>query len=429
MPIQVKYFDNAGAEIDSPDDGNDSSAFTAVVDGDKPLVVFSAGSDNGADIPPRPKLADLSGVDPDPDPRRMIAVGDALRTMEIVAYGIKNTRRVLTGGPLNNSMPAYDDPSPPGVAGSYTHPTIPPRYVCQPLSPNYLNSIGESFEYGLVWDPSDEDNWKHRGQFAHLLARFYRGVFAQAGVCATIGSVSAGLMSMSAHVNAGATMNDIATPPARPYLSIVNISHNENHNFNIVSYGRSPWFVCDPWVAEPYVVEFDKNWCDPSGVDVWSEIRIYADLEDPFGLPLMNKWKDDHLDDSNAVEGLLLTPDVIRTKCGEYERNLPPRGFSMIPEGAELFDNPPNWYPNLETGRCLRPGETTAITAKTFHPQSGYQMLTTHPEGCNKYTDAQWLEYRKQNEPVVRGDEWGTLVTDFYPEYGEHQADEEVAAE
>ena len=409
MNPEVRYYDERGVLLDfQPAENPPAVDRTAIVDMELGVNLCTFHTAKNGALPARPTLEEIT----DENAPNWAAIGDTQVAAQVASHAIHRTRFLMHRGPLNQLLPREDELNPPGESGQLDHPTVRPGYMCEPLAPAYLDSIGDTLEAKLIQD------WRGKlfGEFARLLAPFYRGVRLQCGVCSTFSAVATGMMSMDAPVEHEYknTERNLETSDGA-YLSIINLSHAEDHSFSLVSYGNSPWLVCDPWVAEPYVLPLEENWCKADGITAWSELRVYRRLEHHFGLPVMSAWNANHLADESAVTGLHLTPAVLRLADRYIGGVFPAAGTSMYPEagdGVAAFSTARPWHIDTDAYRHHATNESLAIRkiAPKFHVTKVFDIITNHDRF---FADgAGWAEFRRRNPPVVRGNEWGDRVSE-----------------
>ncbi len=370
---------------------------------DQPLLQFYGTTVRK--IEERPKFSDIAKK------KDWRAIGDAQVTATIVESAIRRTRFLMKRGTLNHLLPREDVLNPEHSPPIYDDPTHRPGYLCEPLSPAYLDSIGNSIhaKFCNTWRGAD------LGQFASLIGRYYAGVRLQAGVCSNMSAVAIAMLTMDAPVEGQ------FGKPKKPFvfnenetLSIIDLSHSGEHSFCLASYGQSPWFVCDPWVAEPYVIPLEENYFPEEGITSWSEIRVHRRLEHPFGLPSMALWDNSHGDKKHNVENFPVDNLVIR-QVEKYLVDSVKIDFDidMVPNDA-FQDRGANANAFRKYG--AHEDAVSRRIAHRFHTDHVWVQPSNHKLSDPELDQEEWLKYRKEHPPVVRGNEWGDKV-DMNPGY------------
>ncbi len=382
MPIEIQFYTNNNRDPKYTEEPHNDWTVVADTEHNRPLVAYSK-SYPGTEFPERQTEEEVGE-----EPEALMNIYKAVRT---ATRGVRESRKQFRYGPVNNAMFPYD-------ANGKIDESVAPSYVCEPIQPYFLYTNGNLLESRIS---------KFAPPFVDLLARFYRGVKTGAGVCSTLSAVGAGLMSMYSMPNSvrpedqEVTLdNFLADEDPTTYLSIVTVSHGLNHSFNIVSYRNSPWYVSDPWPAEAYVLPISDGLFDLGDINGWAELRVYASLEDPFGLPLMSAWENEHSEDKNKVAGLSLQPKVLRQAWADYTD-----GLEVLSEyrkaGPGGADDYMPWV--IEDGVWTpveRAGRIRGLSEKLFlqfhAPPSAYTQVTN-------VTD----EAKPRYTPVAVGSEWG----------------------
>lgn len=413
---------------------------------DRPLIIVGAASDG--EIPSRPTMHEaIHGSNPG-------AVGDMQLSYRAAYQALRQTRYMMPQGPLNNVMHAHESTHFPHRSPSSKNKDHRPGYICEPASPGFLFQAGETFE-----DALKISNGTHLGQLAGLLARFYRGVRTGGGVCSTISAVATGMLTTNFpnlrnyernHENDDSDFisvkqvlkhggNTKGTEFSR--LCILNVSHIIDHSFCLVSFGDSPWMVCDPWPEEPYILPFEKNYFDNKnsyfdkdkqtntarGIKSWQLITVIAPVEDPFGLPLMRAWDEEALTNEDAeVEGLSITPKIIDLALARY---------SIASQGDPTETEPPfqwdedGWHLIEDAARSK--GSSEFGDDLKFHVNKPWEHESNHilsdvTDSDDKPVKAKieaWVRYRAKNRPAATPGEWGRHVTINQEFKGDHKLD------
>jgi|GEM_PF-2465513 len=373
-PAQTKLFDDeAGAD---------------------PVLVFHAEKKFDGKLPWATNLADAD------NPKRR-AFHDLEIARQIATHAITEVRRFLPLGALNAVYPIDPMLVADDAPANFRDPDRPPEYLCEGAAPAFLFLQAEMLWLGMA---CPGDVWL--SPFEQLLANYYRTVYIGGGVCSMMASVSAAIVSMSTV--------DIEQSPDR-HTKILICSHEKDHSFAMVQYGESPWVVVDPWVAEPYAVAIEENVFEANGkgkknkLKAFSQIDIYKRFSDPFGIPLMSGWKDDHLD-SKPVPGLRLTKDAIVRSIREV--NMIQGGIRQPAEmliGDAVFwsTDKKRWYQNSDAKYML------SGRAQDFHLPHMWQEPSNHKLSLT----AEWEKYRQACPPVVKSNEWGLNVPGNYDAY------------
>lgn len=441
MTTSVKYFDSERKEIEfdpakevekartkwekGPRDEpfepptSEEPDWSVVYDGDAPVVVVSRAHDGK--IPKRPTLDDVLKN------KSLVTAGDIQLTYAAAYHALRQTRFMMRQGPLNNIMPAVEESETPRDDLGHR-----PHYICEPVSPDFLYKLGEVFEEALR-----VESGVHFGQFAGLLARYYRGVHAGSGVCSTISAVVAGFLTTNfpdlkpwkldrsgddsniISVEHALKHSGNSTSERKPKLCILNVSHALNHSFCLVSFGNSPWIVCDPWPWIPYIIPLEDNWFTEKDIDSWQLIEVRAPVKDPFGLPLMRAW-DESAAKGEPVPGLHVTPSRIERALALYR-------IMSVSEDADMKrDDPFNW--NTTEGCWVRRQNATRDQGPgeygddlRFHEAEPWDHESNHI--LADYTDGHpehpkvvpkklksWHEYLRRNRPAAGPEDWGSGV-------------------
>lgn len=393
--------------------------WSIVYNGDTPLIAVSKAYKCA--IPKRPKMDDVGKE------ANLVALGDMQLTYAAAYHALRQARFILRQGPVNNIMPAEIEAETPRPDRRHR-----PSYICEPLSPDFLFQTGEDLERGLIYDGS-----VHLGQFTALLARFYRGVRTGAGVCSTISAVTTGLLTTNfpelrafeldrsgdssniEYVKQTLQHSGNSDSGRAPRLCILNVSHGGDHSFCLVSFGNSPWFVCDPWPAEPYIIPLERNYFHEKGIKSWQVIEVFGPCEDPFGLPLMRAWDENAVrGEGAAIPGLTLKPPRIEHALALYSRMMVPEGTNMARREPFLWHAKGKcWVKDVEAPRTRGPGEFKDDLL--FHEAHPWQHSSNHILSNTRDKDRKivpekekaWLQYKSRNPPAAGPHDWGSGVT------------------
>lgn len=372
-------------------------------EGEDPVLVFHAEKKYDGKLPFAASLNDTT------NPKRQCFYDLAIAT-EIATHATREVRRLLPLGALNAVYPLDPTLVPDDAPANFNHPTIGPDYVCGKTAPSFLLYQAEMIWLGIC---CPGNAWL--SPFEQLLANYYRTVYVGAGVCSMMASVSAALLSMSTV--------DARQHPNR-HTKILNCSHGADHSFALVQYGESPWIVVDPWVAEPYAVAIEENLFEENGkgekdkFKAYSQIDVFKRFSDPFGIPLMSGWKDDHLD-SPEIEGLRLKKASIVRSIEEANlllRGVERMGDMRIGDAVKWSSKNKQWYKNKDA-KCR-----VSNRSVDFHTPSMWQQGTNVNKGGEE-----WAKYRAENPPIVRSNEWGLNVRGNYDAYPRTDDEEQPA--
>ncbi len=333
--------------------GNQGPAKTVVYDGnDEVLLEYfrhangPGHADDKGDLPETPKLADLD------QPQNALARAHIPTAARIAQWATTEARRRLPLGPINQAFHFEGD-----------DPKGPPSYVMGNASPGYYENLYELLHLGLT---TNEDGML--SGFEKLLANFFATISVGAGVCANISALTAGL----------ATLTAMPTWQVEGMTTtILRCSHNDGHSFAAVAYGRSPFIVADPWIAEPRLMFLEENCFGPEGIKTFEKIVVHRRLDTPFGIPLMAVWNNvtDPQEPPPPVNNLKITPAMVRLQLDEW-KYLPAPGKvkdMRKDKTVELFAvKYGGWRANPAAKRAA-PG-FSASAGKPFH---GNECLTT----------------------------------------------------
>jgi len=409
--IEVSY---DGQEEFTP--GDDAPRDTCVYDNraDNPLALMVYADEEGSGIPQRPSIEDI---------KNPLILNHAHATALIARHTVRQARRMLFRGPLNQLLP-LEDPnypeSPPNFRGD-----APPGYVCGKASPKYLNTINDSLSKELMTADVEVDEGEERpllSPFECLLARFYTAGISGCGVCSDFSALTAGLLSMFAISNERKSDKDY-------HATILRVSHQGDHSFCLFSYGRSPWFVVDPWVMEPYAIPIERNYFGEEHISAFTRIEVFRKLEHPFGIPSMSYWDEAHLE-GPPVGFLGLNNAKIAAARAIWE-NLNDgleKGHGMLkPRAKSKYANPTNngivkkvsglWGADPLAEWVQTDGIDMALDSKwhNFHVDHVWSHTTNHGISGGADGGKKYAELRQEQRPAAYAHEWGTRVGPHLP--------------
>ncbi len=185
--------------------------------------------------------------------------GDDVQCFQMSQAVVGQARQLLPHGPLNNRL------------------GLPPNVRDSLVSPAYSNALNEGiaqlgFEQLKAAYP-DEPDMK-----LALVARAEAVKRVGAGVCAMIASLCTTLLSSTA-LPGTEVCQVFQGPPT-------------NHEFVIIRYNGSRWFVVDPWPVNAYSVPFVDCYFGPQGVTNYLSVTVQQPSPDqPFGIdPSVVDW-------------------------------------------------------------------------------------------------------------------------------------------
>ena len=405
MALQIKHFDSPDstepiewsmkdsatlkmAEDNKAQYPGATKLFDTDVDDTQPVLVFHKDK-HGQALPPRPKLEDLEKSKHGSLLRT--AVGDLFLTARIAKHVIKQARRMLPGGALNAAYMLDETQVPQSGPPDYSDPDHAIGLVCGNVAPALLY---EKQSHLKTMATIKDDCFLP--PFDQLLAEFYATMHIQAGVCDMISSVVAAVTSMS------------VTPEVfntDKYTSLLRVSHEDGHSFCLLSYGRSPWIVMDPWCGEPYACAIEENRFDEDGIQAYTQIDFYKRFETPFGIPLLEKWDADHLD-SQPVEGLGLTAKLLKaatTDADGIQSGSADENDMLVPGQTVMkWDDKYGWVKNALARYRTPFGERSFhLLQDVWCEQSNHQKISD---------SAAYAEHFKRTRPVLLGHQWGDNV-------------------
>lgn len=402
MPLEIKHYDDATSDAPITWDGAKSATvdmalkgtatypgatklFDSDVSATDPVLVYHGQQEGG--LPDRPTLEDLEAAVSTPGSKLPLAAGDLFITTRIAQHVVRQVRRVLPKGALNAVYMLAPNGIEEGQPADYEREDAPLGYVCGRTSPAHLNFKHlNAFTTGACRG----DHWC--SLFDQLLVDFYATLHVQSGVCNMVSAVAMGIASLSATPG--------AFDPAKP-LTILRVSHVGKHSFCLLSYGQSPWIVVDPWCAEVYTCPVEHNAFGPEGIRAYTQIDFFKRFDHPFGIPLLRKWEDGHLD-APAVAGLGFTAADLRAAVRQADALRVANEDDMVLGGGDVM----RWDGSgWEENRALHYDNGMGREWMFHMNQHVWQEQTN----LNK-KGAAYAEHFSKHPPVVMGHHWGENV-------------------
>lgn len=404
MTLKVKYQDTDGEDLEWTRAEDDTAADADKVPNTPPpwTVLTDSAHDDDWTLAVGPVV----NVDDTPFPARKTveecetanAVGDMNKAKEIAAWATKATRNMLTQGAFNAVFPLHPDDNPDDAPANFHDADHAPSYLTGEVSPKHLYDISED----MFMDLSVEKLWAGaivreivstlpRDPLVQLLARFYGTVTARGGVCSMMSAVTAAMASLTAYPVEFDGAN---------YTELLICSHGADHSFVVVGYGNSPWIVADPWVAEPYIIPLEDNYFNQDGIKLYQHVCIGKRFTVPFGIPIVQGPWDREALDSDVIEGLDLTKEMLVAAEGDNNALVAPNN-SFKHRGAYM-----GWNADHSSWGALNIRTTSG---KNFHTNHVWQHQTNHgsydPEDLTV-----WEEFRGNNRPLLKANAWGDDV-------------------
>mgnify|MGYP006438591215 CR=1 FL=1 len=141
-------------------------------------------------------------------------------------------------------------------------------FLTDKLSPKFLMGKIDEMKQVLYGQGPNKDNPLRKFASHSFSARTVGG-----GVCNLIASIVAGRLSTQA--KAGTKF-------------CVVLDEDCEHEYLVVSFGNSPWIVCDPWVQQVYCCKWEDNVFSPKSVTKYWEFSLEETLSVPFGVEFSN---------------------------------------------------------------------------------------------------------------------------------------------
>ncbi|MCH2205688.1 MAG: hypothetical protein MK132_07445 [Lentisphaerales bacterium] len=158
-------------------------------------------------------------------------------------------------------------------------------FLTDKLSPKFLMGKIDEMKQVLYGNGPHKD---------HPLRQFASHSFSArtvgAGVCNLIAAVVAGRLTTQA--KSGTKF-------------CVVLDEDCGHEYVVLSYGKSPWVVCDPWVQQVYCCKWEDNLFEPKDVTKYWEFALEETLSIPFGI----EFKDSEVKAAEAKAGI---KDIIK---------------------------------------------------------------------------------------------------------------------
>jgi hypothetical protein len=170
---------------------------------------------------------------------------------------VRTVRPLLYRGPYNNRVALPDD-----VRQRTEYPRFENLVVDETLAEALTGPPGNLYGEGMDNQPGEE---------IMSLAVYADAVrTSQGGVCAKIAALSLSVLSRD----------------AEPGTVACKIFHNRDHEFVVVRYGNSRWYVVDPWVHYSFVLPWQRCYFEQAGTVNHVRLSVYSAVEVPFGVVL-----------------------------------------------------------------------------------------------------------------------------------------------
>lgn len=324
------------------------------------------------------------------------ALGDMAKAKAVATWATKATRYMLSKGAFNAVFPLHDDDNPDDAPANFGDENHAPSYLTGTVSPKYLYDIAENMYMDLSVEKLVSGgfirsvvNTLPRDPLVQLLSRFYGTATAGGGVCSMMSSVVTAMASKAAYPVEYDGVN---------CTEVMICTHGADHSFAVIAYGNSPWIVADPWVAEPYIIPLEDNYFKENGIEIYQHICFGKRFETAFGIPIVQgAWNRGALD-SDAIEGLDLTKQMlVDAENNNNARVAPGNDVKYTNDYMAWSDDHQSWSPlNI-----------TTTSGTKFHTNHVWQHQTNH--GCYDPEDlSDWEAFRPDNPPLLKANAWGS---------------------